>query len=277
MDPGQFTLRSVSKGRSAPKGLQQQLQSSSQGPAPLYDQFSIGWNEIFDAGPAQPTSSVGPTGSRQTPVSPHQGSRGPFDSKSDRTPSGHVKFAQGSSEDHGKSPSSQLPQQSTHGHGSEHGGGIWASEVLTSKKPPAYLRIPGSKSSAVDASLKEHLLRCPPSRLRKPSEIMEVELNQLRWTLTEQHREKRKQAKKMRRLHRKCRVRPNEDIEELEEKYGAEQGHLEPLQDPVDLVEARSGGKTAASARDFFVGLGRRHVGLARAQGWEDAMPMSAR
>merc|ERR1712072_171365 len=59
---------------------------------------------------------------------------------------------------------------------------FWSSEVLTSRKPPAYLRL-GSRNnreSAIDLGIKEALLNYPVSQLRKPSEVMEVELKQLR-------------------------------------------------------------------------------------------------
>eukprot|EP00929_Paragymnodinium_shiwhaense_P067290 TRINITY_DN33883_c0_g1_i1.p1 TRINITY_DN33883_c0_g1~~TRINITY_DN33883_c0_g1_i1.p1 ORF type:complete len:276 (+),score=70.97 TRINITY_DN33883_c0_g1_i1:79-906(+) len=252
--------------------------SSAVVPVPLYDQFSIGWNEIFDPGPVK---------GEQSSVSgnhlPEQRSRQAAGSKSTAAAASITSTGQKRVGFSAASPTNASQAldggESTLPPVAAENGGIWTSEVLTSKKPPAYLRIPGSKSSAVDASLKEHLLRCPPSRLRKPSEIMEVELNQLRWTLTEQHQEKRKQARKMRRLHRKCRVRPHEDIEQLEDRYGPEQGHLAPLQDPVERLECRVA--KPSSARDFFVGLGRRHVGLAKAQGWEIEeelqMPLTAR
>merc|ERR1712146_563972 len=62
-------------------------------------------------------------------------------------------------------------------------------------------------------------LICPVSQLRKPSEVMDIELEQVRAGLIEAHRAKRRDARANRRLERRCRVKAGEDLEELEAKY----------------------------------------------------------
>merc|ERR1719456_1811200 len=116
---------------------------------------------------------------------------------------------------------------------------FWSSEVLTSKKPPAYLRLGSSntRESAIDLGIKERLLDYPVSQLRKPSEVMEAELKQLRAEMSDAHSAKRKEARRHRRLNRKCRVKAHEDLEELEVKYPASQ--LAPMVDPAESVESR--------------------------------------
>merc|ERR1719456_1887376 len=110
---------------------------------------------------------------------------------------------------------------------------FWSSEVLTSKKPPAYLRLGSSntRESAIDLGIKERLLEYPASQVRKPSEVMEVELKQLRQEMSDVHTAKRKEARRNRRLLRRCRVKAHEDLDELEARF-AGSGHLSPLPDP---------------------------------------------
>mmetsp|Transcript_72520 Transcript_72520/g.137035 ORF Transcript_72520/g.137035 Transcript_72520/m.137035 type:complete len:440 (+) Transcript_72520:94-1413(+) len=132
---------------------------------------------------------------------------------------------------------------------------FWASEVLTSKKPPPYLRLDGggAKESAIDLGIKEHLLQWPVSQLRKPAEVMEVELKQLRNELVVEHNAKRKESRRRRRLGRKCRVKQHEDLASLEAQYKGRE-HLEVLPDPAD----KSDGPKSATSKDFFGELGRR-------------------
>lgn len=205
-------------------------------PLPLYDQFSIGWNEIFDPAPQEQKP-------RRLAHSTTAASM--------RTPRGG-----------GSLPAALLPSGPAAAPApavAEGGSAFWASEVLTSKKPPFYLRIPGGKQTSIDRGLKEHLLHYPTSRLRKPSEVMEVELNQLRGILNSEHQEKRRRARRSRQLRRRARVKEGvEDLKELEDKYlGSD--HLRPMADPIEQAEARA---ERELAKDFFAGLGRRRVGV---------------
>jgi hypothetical protein len=94
---------------------------------------------------------------------------------------------------------------------------FWSSEVLTSQKPPAYLRIgnKNSKESAVDMGIKERLLDHPLNQVRLPSEVMELELKQLRNEISEEFSAKRKEARRRRRLARRSRVKAHEDLASL--------------------------------------------------------------
>merc|ERR1712060_333017 len=84
----------------------------------------------------------------------------------------------------------------------------------------------------------------------RPTEAMEIELEQLRKSLTEAHRAKRKETRQIRRLQRRCRVKANEDLCELEERYLTRE-HLGPLPEPGEnaLQQVRP------SAKDFFSDL----------------------
>eukprot|EP00927_Polykrikos_kofoidii_P033997 TRINITY_DN28840_c1_g1_i1.p1 TRINITY_DN28840_c1_g1~~TRINITY_DN28840_c1_g1_i1.p1 ORF type:complete len:296 (+),score=52.98 TRINITY_DN28840_c1_g1_i1:164-1051(+) len=214
---------------------------------PLYDQFSIGWNELFDAPPNDGKS------------------------KPPRTPRNHANL--GNLQLQGVVPtgSSAAPPQAvtaSPSHASASGaasrgiGGVeagsdnafWTSEILTSKKPPFYLRIRGGEQNAIDRSLKEHLLRCKASQLRKPSQIMEAELNQIRTTLNAERREKRVTSRRARQLGRRARVKLSfEDLDELENEY-LQSDLLRPLADPIKQAEARL---PTELAKDFFAGFSR--------------------
>merc|ERR1712187_665884 len=103
-------------------------------------------------------------------------------------------------------------------------------------------------------SIQEQMMQCPASRLRKPADILETELNQLRGTLTEEHRRKRVEARKARRLQRKCRVKGHENVEELLARYGDSE-YLQALPDLVEKQEGKTSSGRENPAKDFFVEL----------------------
>ena len=101
---------------------------------------------------------------------------------------------------------------------------------------PPYLRI-GGKRSMLERAMKERLLECPKPRrkertrdsqssqglqgdleerpentlqpfprLRKPAEVVEVELDQLRVQLQKEIRERRRDARRRRQMRRRCRL-----------------------------------------------------------------------
>ena len=101
---------------------------------------------------------------------------------------------------------------------------------------PPYLRI-GGKRSALERAMKERLLECPQPRkekgkgnsgvsgdleprkedalqpfprLRKPAEVVEVELDQLRQKLQKEIRERRRDARRRRQMRRRCRLQASE-------------------------------------------------------------------
>lgn len=98
-------------------------------------------------------------------------------------------------------------------------GEFWTSEVFTSKKPPPYLRVSSQNTTFVERRMKEWLQSRPASQIRKPGDVMEVEMDQLRTLLLETQRKKRREARANRRLQRRCRVKGHENLEELEERY----------------------------------------------------------
>ena len=97
---------------------------------------------------------------------------------------------------------------------------------------PPYLRIGGTRSM-LERAMKERLLECPKPRtrdsqssqglqgdleerpenalqpfprLRKPAEVVEVELDQLRVQLQKEIRERRRDARRRRQMRRRCRL-----------------------------------------------------------------------
>jgi len=209
-----------------------------------YDEFAIGWNEIFDqdfpggsfGGGALPSSASGAPSPRRASASPAAGSAAAPNSA--RT-------------------GSRARQTASSGGDAA----FWASEVLTSKKPPPYLRIAGGQRSAIDKGMKERLMDCPMTELRKPSEVMEIQLDQLRTHVAAAHRKKLREARQNRRLQRRCRVRDGEDLEELQDRY-ARSELLKPMfPDPVEHAQAAKGpGLHGRMTKDFFIKLGRHQV-----------------
>jgi len=193
-----------------------------------YDEFAIGWNEIFDQEPAEPkkTSVETPRAAAKAASKAKPESRSAT-KQSSAAPAGNAAF--------------------------------YASEVLTSKKPPVYLRIPGGKRSVIDSGVKEVLMAVPPTQMRKGAEVMEVQLDTIRKTVTEAHSKRRREARQLRRLQRRCRVKDGEDMEALEERYlgGA---FLRPLfPDPVESAPtAPAAAPRVPLTKDFFGELGRR-------------------
>merc|ERR1712070_524312 len=144
--------------------------------------------------------------------------------------------------------------------------GMGAEDVFASNKPPSYLKIKNKqKTTALDRRMKERMMEFPSNKPRRPAEVMDVELKQMREELTQIAKEKKIQTRQDRRLQRRCRVKPGEDLAALEEKYGCivvgstsndggcDGGRfLQPLQNPEDREYRR-----VAASKDFFVGLGR--------------------
>jgi len=192
-----------------------------------YDEIAIGWNEIFD--PDVPSSAG--WGAAATPAA---GSR------------------------QASRKSTVRPRPPT-----EAVAALFASEVLTSKKPPEYLRIGGGKRSQIEKGMKEVLMNFPMSQPRKPAEVMESQLDQLRAIVASETQQKRREARQHRRLQRRCRVRNSEDLEVLEAKYLDGRPRVPLMQDPAERtvpLSARGPSARAAATKDFFVGLGRRQL-----------------
>jgi len=246
----------------------------------FYDEFAIGWNEIFDqeapaSGPARealprasplrgspaplaPSSARRPAAAPSTPSSAWVGlPPPPLAPRSAREP---VVAPPVQSAVQPPPPSSARPSMiqrtrrpSPSAGGEQRDGVNWTSEVLNSRKLPEYMRISGGKQSAIERGMKEQLLACPTSQLRKPAQVMEVELEALRTTLTLAHSAKRKEARQNRWLQRRCRVKPHEDLDALEARYPPHEC-LRPLPDPVEsaLTDRRP---AHPLAKEFFGAL----------------------
>ncbi|CAE7638908.1 rps-14 [Symbiodinium necroappetens] len=76
---------------------------------------------------------------------------------------------------------------------------------------------------------RERLRFCPINQIRKPAEIVDLELDQLRSQLGAEHGRRRKEMRQLRRLRRRCRLQPHEDLDEVEERLGVGKLSLEPL------------------------------------------------
>mmetsp|Transcript_49393 Transcript_49393/g.92595 ORF Transcript_49393/g.92595 Transcript_49393/m.92595 type:complete len:184 (-) Transcript_49393:75-626(-) len=96
------------------------------------------------------------------------------------------------------------------------------------KLPPPYLRMGGGKKNAIERGIKERLRFCPINQIRKPAEIVDRELDQLRTQLGAEHGRRRQETRQMRRLRRRCRLQPNEDLAAVEERFLPE-GKLQPI------------------------------------------------
>jgi len=202
-----------------------------------YDEFAIGWNEIFDLDMPSSLGAIATNTSASSSAVPAV----PGDARRPRA-----------------SQTASAGTSSTDG-----GVAFWQSEVLTSKKPPVYLRVAGGQKSAIHKGMKERLMDCPVRELRKPAEVMEVQLDQLRARVAEAHCKKQREARQHRRLQRKCRVRDSEDVEELKERY-AKSDFLKPLF--PGLLETAPSARgpppnTTLASKDFFMRLGRRQFG----------------
>mmetsp|Transcript_132874 Transcript_132874/g.187711 ORF Transcript_132874/g.187711 Transcript_132874/m.187711 type:complete len:189 (-) Transcript_132874:173-739(-) len=96
-------------------------------------------------------------------------------------------------------------------------------------RPPPYLRMGGGKKNAIEHGIKERLRFCPINQIRKPAEIVDLELDQLRSQLGAEHGRRRKEMRQLRRLRRRCRLQPHEDLDEVEEQCLVK-GKLKPLE-----------------------------------------------
>eukprot|EP00933_Yihiella_yeosuensis_P040784 TRINITY_DN35172_c0_g1_i1.p1 TRINITY_DN35172_c0_g1~~TRINITY_DN35172_c0_g1_i1.p1 ORF type:complete len:280 (-),score=48.26 TRINITY_DN35172_c0_g1_i1:61-900(-) len=217
-----------------------------------YDEFAIGWNEIFDQEPisASTQSAV------QEEVS---------------APSGVGSSLPSQLQSNERTKSIQRSEQKD---GAVNAVGF-VPEAGQSKKPPPYLRIVVGKKNAIERSMKEHLLVCPTKQIRKPSEVMEGELDQLRAQLGQAHREKRREARQMRRLGRKCRVKASECLEELEELH-LPSGRLEPISNEDGTLLTARGPTRKLDTKSFFMHLGKQTCGL-RGEGPNAEGPLTAR
>lgn len=204
-----------------------------------YDEFAIGWNDIFDQEP--PLHAPAPAS---------------------KVASASVARVDAFTRSRQQSKKTGFFDYSLSGQ-------------AVSKAPPPYLRIGGSKKSAIERSMKDSLLVCPLKQIRKPAEVMDHELDQLRAHLIEAHRENRKEARQLRRLARRCRVKANEDIDALEARY-LPNGRLPSLAETSDgLLSARSEKGPRLETKAFFVHLGQRTC--RNADSHEVKAPYSAR
>lgn len=217
-----------------------------------YDAFAIGWNEIFD-----PPESGSPWPGRAS--QPHvrgQGvevSRVPLSARSARAGSTPSETSRGSR----RAPASWCPTPGAAAAGdARRPDAYWSADILTSTRPPPYLRIKDTSKTKIDREIRASLTVYKPEQLRKPSEAWEGEFKSLRKKLEEAHETRRKEARRMRRLRRRCNVSENEDLEELREQYTSA-GYLAPLPDPVKQPYSPH---LHTDTQEFFGSIRRRNV-----------------
>lgn len=277
-----------------------------------YDEFAIGWNEIFDHVPPTPpraqfrpakcvstrvaaaaasASSSSATAAAATASPPRGGPQGtprakaaaPGDSPAvaRKVPAPSASSSAATTAAATASPPQRLARASEGGPqgtprakaaapGDSPGiarkvpaptekGAIWTSEVLTSKKPPSYLREGDTdkRGSAIESGIKEKMLVYPVTQLRKPAEVVEAELKQLRTEIGDAHSARRRASRRDRRLAMRGRVKPHEDLDFLHERLAVAE-NLSPLSDPAEEIESWK--PTRPTAKVFFVQLGNRHI-----------------
>jgi len=92
---------------------------------------------------------------------------------------------------------------------------------------------------------------------------MDLELDQRRAWLIAAHSAKRKEARKARRLQRRCRVKNHEDLDELVARYDLQE-ILQVLPDPADRPEVLPPLPGAPlPSKDFFANLAQRQFNSA--------------
>ncbi|CAK9112770.1 Hypothetical protein SCF082_LOCUS52284 [Durusdinium trenchii] len=184
----------------------------------LYDGFAIGWNELFDQ---EPTTSIARHNTQR--IGTHDGH--------DATYHDHDSSTQ---------PPKLAPLQCNASKGKNKRVPV----------PPPYLRIGGGKRSIIDRVMKERVLTCPVNQIRKPAEVVEVELDQLRAQLQKELRERRRDARRRRHMRRRCRLQEGEDLDAAEANWKLE---------PLERLSPRS--DRQQSARSFFSQLGHKRLG----------------
>mmetsp|Transcript_110861 Transcript_110861/g.345529 ORF Transcript_110861/g.345529 Transcript_110861/m.345529 type:complete len:324 (-) Transcript_110861:97-1068(-) len=229
----------------------------------VYDEFAIGWNEIFDQDgwpPEVRRGSLPEPASRVScePTLPAaaalQAGRtfSPSTAACSQPPSGPPTLQRGATmssvvSSHRASllaratPSSSSPCPRSEAEMEERAPhtAFWSSEAPASKNKktlPEYMRIvKGGKHSAIERGMKERFMACPTSQVRKPAQVMEGELDGLRHAVTVEHAAKRKEARQLRRLQRRCRVKEHEDLDALQVRYPPREC-LRALSDPAERV-----------------------------------------
>merc|ERR1712194_635203 len=95
------------------------------------------------------------------------------------------------------------------------------------------------------------------------SEVMSIELSQVRTGLMQAHRTTRREAQRHRRLVRRCRVKNHEDLDDLERRY-VDSSFLRPIEDPADTGDASPSSFAATSPSPTPVALGSLSARSAR-------------
>jgi hypothetical protein len=195
----------------------------------IYDEFAIGWNEIFDKTPPKPVEEPD-EGSK---CSSRRGSPGPEKGAPAPPPP----------------PAPAVP---------EPGDGGWSSKALfSSKRPPPYLRIAKGKQSAIDRRMRERNLNVPNNQLRRPAAVIDPVLDQMRAELLEEQRHKRFERRQDRRLARRCRVKGHEDLEELEASY-LDSELLQPLTHLAEEMHETRKPDVKRLSKEYFAAVNHR-------------------
>lgn len=183
---------------------------------PWYDEASLGWNEIFDL--EDPHGPIDAFGSARAPPA--------LQMPEVIQPVPLAERARGGRRLHHRGPDREAPSFSPR---------LEDGLTLGSKCLPDYLKVPSSgKRSFMMRGLQEHILKTPVHVARQPAKVMEGELQHLRLSLIQQRHLLKKERRVVRRLNRRCRVLPHEDVEVLAKQY-IESGILVPLPPPPDI------------------------------------------
>lgn len=123
---------------------------------------------------------------------------------------------------------------------------------------PDYLHSFFPKRTAIEQRMREEVASVPLHVARRNADFVDVQLDNLRKSLTQEQRAGRREKRYIRRLGRRCGVKGHESLDELEERYAT--SSLEPLPaDPADRMEECLSAPASPLARNFFRELSQRH------------------
>ena len=193
----------------------------------LYDDLAIGWNELFEE--PSPTGN----GRRPTQTSDTSGPTLPTDRAKGRGRKVYVppylRIGGGKRSSLERAMKERLLEQPKQ------------------SKKESKKEMGGSNSGDLEEAKKEHFLQ-PFPRLRKPAEVVEAELDQLRMRLQKELREGRKEARRRRQMRRRCRLQEGEDLAELETQW------------KLEKLEITRSERQKESTRSFFSQLGQKRL-----------------
>lgn len=125
--------------------------------------------------------------------------------------------------------------------------------VFVHRRPPNYL--PSgmlSSRSALGRTVAEKMARSHVNLFQRSDDFGEMEIKRMYNQAKQELRARRREARAERRLWRRCRVKPDDDLDELEKRYLGGDA-LKPL---PELAKNLENFKVQRTAKDFFGTLG---------------------